>query len=134
MKLIFSKRLIFFLISVLALLSSILFALLQVQKLQGNLKWVKQTSNMIIRLEAMTLNISESESLVFGYMMTKDDSFLNRYSETISSINNDIDNIEKSLTVNSVQIENFKEIRRLVRKKLILQNEAILFKKNEELT
>ncbi|MBO9703120.1 MAG: CHASE3 domain-containing protein, partial [Sporocytophaga sp.] len=89
---------------------------------------------MIIRLEAMTLNISESESLVFGYMMTKDDSFLNRYSETISSINNDIDNIEKSLTVNSVQIENFKEIRRLVRKKLILQNEAILFKKNEELT
>lgn len=134
MKLVFSRRLIFFLISVLALLSSILFALLQVQNLQGSLKWVRHTSNVIIRLESMTLNISESESLVFGYMMTKDDSFLNRYNETIELINKDIDNIEKSLTANPVQIDNFKEIRGLVRKKLILQNEAILYKKTEALT
>ncbi len=134
MKLVISKRLIFFLIPVFALLSSILFALVQVQKLQGTLKWVKHTSNVIIRLESMTMNISESESLLFGYMMTKDETFLNRYSETAESINKDIEKIEKSLTVNPVQIDNFKEIRRLVRKKLILQNEAMLLSRSEKLT
>lgn len=115
MKFIISKRLIF-LIPVLALLSSILFALVQVQKLQGTLKWVKHTSNVIIRLESMTLNISESESIIFGYMMTKNDTLLNRYIEATKSINKDIETIEKSLTVNPVQIDNFKEIRKLVRK------------------
>ncbi len=134
MKLVISKRLIFFLIPVLALLSSIFFALVQVQKLQGTLKWVKHTSNVIIRLESMTLNISESESLLFGYMMTKDDTFLNRYSETTKSINKDIENIEKSLTASSAQIDNFKEIKKLVKKKLILQNEAMRLIKTEALT
>ncbi|GAL84192.1 hypothetical protein MYP_1420 [Sporocytophaga myxococcoides] len=134
MKLVISKRLIFFLIPVLALLSSILFALVQVQKLQGTLKWVKHTSNLIIRLESMTLNISESESLLFGFIMTKDDTFLKRYNETVESVNKDIENIEKSLSVNPVQIDNFKEIKKLVRKKLILQNEAIRFIKTEALT
>ncbi|MCR6638173.1 MAG: ATP-binding protein [Sporocytophaga sp.] len=134
MKFIISKRLIFFLIPVLALLSSILFALVQVQKLQGTLKWVKHTSNVIIRLESMTLNISESESIIFGYMMTKNDTLLNRYIEATKSINKDIETIEKSLTVNPVQIDNFKEIRKLVRKKLILQNEAVRLIKSEALT
>jgi len=134
MTLVTSKRLIFFLISVLALLSSILFALVQVQNLQGSLKWVRHTSNVIIKLESMTLNISESESLVFGYMMTQDDSFLSRYNEITELINKDIDTIERSLTVNSVQIDHFKEIRRLVRKKLILQNEAIHYKNAGKLT
>lgn len=134
MKLVISKRLIFFLIPVLALLSSILFALVQVQKLQGTLQWVKHTSNVIIRLESMTMNISESESLLFGYMMTKDESFQDRYNESIESVNKDVENIEKSLTVNPVQIDNFREIRKLVRKKLILQKEAMRLSRTEKLT
>jgi len=134
MKLESSKRLIFFLLSVFALLSSILFALVQVQKLQSTLTWVRHTSNVIIKLESITLNISESESLVFGYMMSKDNSFLNRYNETKDIIDEEFEYIENTLSTNPVQTDNFKEFKKLVRKKLNLQNEAIALKQQNDLT
>jgi signal transduction histidine kinase len=134
MKLFPYKRISFFLISVLLLIASIIYALVQVNQLKNSLKWVNQTYQMIINLESLVLNVSESESMELRYLLTQSDIFLSDYNKAIDLVNEDLNRIKAQLSDNTSERKKLDQLILLTTGKIDFQNESIEFKRTKKLS
>jgi signal transduction histidine kinase len=128
------RQLVPFLMSVLVLVGSIFYALFQTQQLKNSLRWANQTYQVIIDLESLVLNISESESLCLGYLLTENETYLNNYDQTVVLVNEDLNRIRTLFLDNPSQHKNLNQLILLTTGKIDLQIESITLKKENKLS
>lgn len=118
----------------LILLSVIIFALVQVQKLESNIKSIDRTNDLIISLENLVLNLSESESFTLGYLLTNNNFFVERNNISMQLIKGDLDLIEKLTNVEFKENAKYVRIRELTTEKISIQNKTISLKDSNNLS
>jgi len=128
------RGLVIFLISVIILIGSIVYALEQVSQLKKGLVLVNQTNTVVNELDLLVLNISESESYWLGYLLTHNDEFIQKYNMSVRYINAEVVTLFNILPRNPKQRSKFKELTTLISEKIGIQNDAISLKGRGKLT
>jgi CHASE3 domain sensor protein len=128
------KGLVIFVVSVIILIGSIVYALEQVSELKKGLKWTNKTNEIVNDLDLLVLNTSESESFWLGYLLTEDNQFIQKYNGTVKYVNSELVTIIHALPDNRKQSRRFKEISILITEKIGIQNAALELKIKGKLT
>jgi len=102
------------------LLGSYILSYTTTQKLLEQAALVNHTNAVINKLNVLQSSVKDGESSFRGYLIVKDENFLNTYKSTIPVINNTFSELRKLVNDNSSQLKNLDELRFLIKEKYTL--------------
>ncbi|KAB8142662.1 PAS domain S-box protein [Chloroflexia bacterium SDU3-3] len=91
---------------------AIIFFLL-IQNLLGAVDWVEHTDHVLASANELESSILDQETGMRGFLLTGQDSFLTPYSEALSSVDGQLDDLTRLVADNPPQLERVDAIRRL---------------------
>jgi signal transduction histidine kinase len=95
--------------------------------------WVVHTVEVENQISNLLLQVRRAESAARGYLLTSEPRFLNEHQATVATILPDVDKLAALTTDNPVQIENAKQLRATVERRLQEFARAINFVKHNDI-
>lgn len=120
-----------FVVSTVILIISISSAIYSIKKLVDSSELVNHTNEVLIQAENLLSNMKDSETGQRGYLLTRDPSFLEPYTEGRKKVMEGVANLKDLTLDNNLQQKNIAEVKALIDERFAQMDKTVnLFKQN----